>query len=145
MGLNASSDEWCCHSDRIVTGLPWAKKIVDDTIIWAPTLEELQERATIILKCCRNLNITISLKKLKRNNSRRAYHQSSWDQTRQQQVTGHCRASDANQRLSAENVPRLGKPAHGIRPGLGSHNSGTPTTTEKGNCLDLDRGHAEGI
>ena len=22
MGLNASSDEWCCHSDRIITGLP---------------------------------------------------------------------------------------------------------------------------
>ena len=41
MGLNATSDEWCCHSDRIVTGLPWAKKIVDDTIIRAPTLEEL--------------------------------------------------------------------------------------------------------
>ena len=35
MGLNASSDKWCCHSDKIVTGIPWAKKIVDDTIIWA--------------------------------------------------------------------------------------------------------------
>ena len=64
MGLNASSDEWFCHSDRIAMGLPWAKKIVDDTIIWAPTLEELQERATIILERCRDLNITISLKKL---------------------------------------------------------------------------------
>ena len=64
MGLNASSDEWCCHSDRLVTGLPWAKKIVDNTIIWAPTLEELQEQATIILERCRDLNITISLKKL---------------------------------------------------------------------------------
>ena len=51
MGLNASSDKCCCHSDRIVTGIPWAKKIVDDTIIWAQTLEELQERATIILEC----------------------------------------------------------------------------------------------
>ena len=57
MGLNASSD-------RMVTGLPWAKKIVDDTMIWAPTLEELQEQATIILDRCRDLNITISLKKL---------------------------------------------------------------------------------
>ena len=56
MGLNASSDEWYCHSDRIVTGLPWAKKIVDNTIIWAPTLEELQERATIILELCRDLH-----------------------------------------------------------------------------------------
>ena len=64
ISLNASSDEWCCHSDRIVTGLPWAKKIVDDTIIWAPTPEELLERATIILERCHDLNITISLKKL---------------------------------------------------------------------------------
>ena len=64
MGLNTSSDEWCCHYDRMVIGLPWAKKIVDDTIIWAPTLEELQARASIILECCRDLNITISLKKL---------------------------------------------------------------------------------
>ena len=35
MGLNASSDEWCCHSDVIIRGLPWARKIMDDTIIWA--------------------------------------------------------------------------------------------------------------
>ena len=64
MGLIASSDKWCCHTDHIVLGLPWAKKIVDDRIIWAPTLEELQSRAVIILERCRDLNITISLKKL---------------------------------------------------------------------------------
>ena len=34
MGLNASSDEWCCHSDIIIHGLPWACKIMDDTLIW---------------------------------------------------------------------------------------------------------------
>ena len=34
MGLNASSDKWCCHSDVIIRGLPWARKIVDDTLIW---------------------------------------------------------------------------------------------------------------
>ena len=64
MGLNASSDEWCCHSARMVTGLPWAKKIMVDTIIWVPTLDELKERAHIVLQSCRELNITISLKKL---------------------------------------------------------------------------------
>ena len=37
MGLSASSDEWCRRSDVIVSGLPWARKIVDDTLIWAPT------------------------------------------------------------------------------------------------------------
>ena len=64
MGLNASSDEWCCHSDAIISGLPWARKIVDDTLIWGKNLEELKERAAIVLERCRDLNITISLKKL---------------------------------------------------------------------------------
>ena len=64
MGLNASSDKWCCHSDRMVMGLPWTKKNVDDTMIWASTLEELKSRAVIILERCRDINITISLKKL---------------------------------------------------------------------------------
>ena len=49
MGLNASSDEWCCQSDIIIQGLPWARKIVDDTIIWATTLEELKGRINICL------------------------------------------------------------------------------------------------
>ena len=64
MGLNASSDEWCCHSDVIIQGIPWARKIVDDTLIWATTEEELLERTRIILKRCEENNITISRKKL---------------------------------------------------------------------------------
>ena len=27
MGLNASSDEWCCQSDVLIRGIPWARKI----------------------------------------------------------------------------------------------------------------------
>ena len=50
MRLNASSDEWCCHSDIIIQGIPWARKIVDDTLIWAETEEELLESTRIILK-----------------------------------------------------------------------------------------------
>ena len=30
MGLNASSDEWCRHSDVAVEGLEWGMRIVDD-------------------------------------------------------------------------------------------------------------------
>ena len=37
MGLNASSDEWCRHSDVAVEGLEWCMKIVDDIIICART------------------------------------------------------------------------------------------------------------
>ena len=37
MGLNASSDEWCRHSEKLIEGLPRAMKIVDDIITWAST------------------------------------------------------------------------------------------------------------
>ena len=84
MGLNTSSDEWCCHLDRIITGLSWAKKIVDDTLIWAQNLGELKERAGVVLKRCRDLNITISLKKLEMGKEifRGSHHQSKWHQAR---------------------------------------------------------------
>ena len=64
MGLNASSDKWCCKSDIIVEGLPWARKLVDDTIIWADNEEDLVIRTRTVLERCKN-NITISRKKFK--------------------------------------------------------------------------------
>ena len=64
MGLNASSDEWCCQSDIIIQGLPWARKIVDNTIIWATSMSELEERIRTVLDRCRSSKITISQKKL---------------------------------------------------------------------------------
>ena len=60
MGLNASSDKWCCQSDVLIRGIPWARKIVDDTLIWAKDMEELVTRTRIILDRCRENNITIS-------------------------------------------------------------------------------------
>ena len=63
MGLNASSDEWCCHSDAIIDGFPWAKKIVDDTLIWADNIETLEQRIRQVLDRCRDFNVTISRKK----------------------------------------------------------------------------------
>ena len=41
-GLNASSDKWCRRSDTVLDGLPWAKKIVDDILVWAPLIPELR-------------------------------------------------------------------------------------------------------
>ena len=64
MGLNASSDEWCCQSDDIVRGLPWARKLVDDTLIWASSLPELHSRVETVLSRCQTANIAISKKKL---------------------------------------------------------------------------------
>ena len=44
--------------------IPWARKIMDDTLIWAKDMEELVNRTRIILDRCRKNNITISQKKL---------------------------------------------------------------------------------
>ena len=59
-GLNASSDEWCRRSDAVVDGLIWAKKIVDDILIWASSLPELQQRIEVIADNCSRLNIILS-------------------------------------------------------------------------------------
>ena len=40
--------------------MPWAMKIVDDTLVWAETLETLQERVEKVLMLCRDINITIA-------------------------------------------------------------------------------------
>ena len=59
MGLNASSDEWCCQSDVLIRGIPWARKIVDDTLIWAKDMKELVARTRIILDRCRENNLSL--------------------------------------------------------------------------------------
>ena len=64
MGLAPSSDEWNIHSDKIIEGCEWARKIVDDILLWAHDYEELWARAKLILERCRELGVTISLKKL---------------------------------------------------------------------------------
>ena len=52
MGLSSSSDEWCRHSDRVVKGLPWCRKIVADILIWASTPSELESRISEVVKRC---------------------------------------------------------------------------------------------
>jgi hypothetical protein len=63
MGLSSSSDEWCKHSDRAIEGLHFAKKIVDDILVWAPSLEELGNRVRQIANRCKALNVILSRKK----------------------------------------------------------------------------------
>ena len=63
MGLTASSDEWCFASDALIEGLPFARKIVDDILIWGEDLRTLIQRARVILLRCRTENVTISAKK----------------------------------------------------------------------------------
>ena len=63
MGLSSSSDKWCRHLDRALEGLAFAKKIVDDILVWASDLPTLYERIRTIAERCQNLNIVLSKKK----------------------------------------------------------------------------------
>ena len=67
MGLSASSDEWCRRSDVIIQGLPFAMKIVDDTLVWGSSPEEIKKNVVTVLKRCKEENITISFAKLEIN------------------------------------------------------------------------------
>ena len=61
MGLSSSSDKWCCY--LVIESCEFAKKIVDDILIWAPSLEQLEQRSIQILERCAAINVTISKKK----------------------------------------------------------------------------------
>ncbi len=65
MGAAPTSDEWLIRSDVIVDNVDDTMKIVDDVIVAAPDTETLEKRIDIILRRCRERNITISLKKFK--------------------------------------------------------------------------------
>ena len=69
MGLSASSDEWCQKSHFLVEGLPFCKKIVDDILIWSKSPEELHANCKTVLNRCREMNVSISAKKLEFSNS----------------------------------------------------------------------------
>ena len=64
MGCSCSSDEWCQRSDTAIKGIPGTKKLVDDILIEANSLDTLQRRMHLVLSNCRRLGITISRKKL---------------------------------------------------------------------------------
>ena len=52
MGLSSSSDKWCRHSDRVVEGFPWCRKIVD-----------AEERISLVVSRCQQLHVTLSRSK----------------------------------------------------------------------------------
>ena len=62
IGLNGSTDEGCCRSDVLIHCLPWSRKIVDDTLIWADSYRELITRVKTVPDRWSKHNITISRK-----------------------------------------------------------------------------------
>ena len=63
MGLSSSSDKWCRHSDRVVEGFSWCRKIVDDILIWASTPSELESRIFEVVQRCKDLHVMLSRSK----------------------------------------------------------------------------------
>ena len=63
MDLSLSSNEWCRHSDTVLEGLPYARKIVDDILVWAESLPQLVVRVKVIAERCKHINIVLSRKK----------------------------------------------------------------------------------
>ena len=59
MGPSSSLDEWCRHSDHVLEGFPWCRKIVDDILIWASTPSELESRINEVVKRCEDLHVTL--------------------------------------------------------------------------------------
>jgi hypothetical protein len=65
MGLNTSSNEFCCRTDHAVAGLQgWLLKIVDDMLVQVPDMDTLWSRLDEVLLRCRAHGIKISHEKL---------------------------------------------------------------------------------
>ena len=63
MGLNASSDDFCRHTDWALQGLNGVLKLVDDIIVFAPSIEILKTRLNAVIERCQTNNIILSKKK----------------------------------------------------------------------------------
>ena len=59
MGLSSSSGEWCRHSDCVLEGFPWCRKIMDDILIWVTTPSELESRLNEVIKRCEDLHFLL--------------------------------------------------------------------------------------
>ena len=140
MGLNASSNKRCCHSDVIIRGLPWARKIVDDNLIWAETEMELLDRARIVLTCCKENNITISQKKLEFSNRIKYAGHIILDEglrARQREICSNSAISGAKKSPGPTGIHRCSQPTGNVHPRLGTHDKPTMPTHEKGHSLGV--------
>jgi hypothetical protein len=64
MGLNASGDEFCMRSDHALEGLKGVSKLVDDILVEADSIQQLDERLRALLSRCKKHMIRLSLSKL---------------------------------------------------------------------------------
>ena len=64
MGLLPTGDEWCLRSDAVIEGDEHSQKIVDDIITEAEDYLQPWQRVKRVLTKCREMRITISVKRL---------------------------------------------------------------------------------
>ena len=60
MGLICVGDECCECTDQALTGLIGILKLVDDILVFADTVLELEERIVKLFKCCLEHQITLA-------------------------------------------------------------------------------------
>ena len=60
MGLVSSGDEFCLRTDKAFANLQGVKKLVDDVLIYASTIEELLGRIQNAFERCEEWGITLS-------------------------------------------------------------------------------------
>ena len=99
MGLNA--DKWCAKLDVLIEGCPWARKVVDDTIIWAEDRQQLERRIRMVLEKCTNLNMTDLKKEIRDrtvNQICRSHYFQERNFSRQEQIRRHLQIPDAQER-----------------------------------------------
>ena len=63
MGLSSSSDEFCRRSDLVFTSLPGIHKLVDDILVEATDLADLEEKLRLVFQRCQTHGFTLSIKK----------------------------------------------------------------------------------
>ena len=64
MGFICSDDEICERTDQALTGLIGILKLVDDILVFADTVLELEERIEKLFKCCLEHQITLGYDKI---------------------------------------------------------------------------------
>ena len=59
MGLICSGDIFCERTDQALTGLEGVFKLVDDVLVYADTVMDLENRIDQLFKRCHEHNITL--------------------------------------------------------------------------------------
>lgn len=136
LGLNASSDEWCCHSDKMVTGLSLENCGRHNYLgTNATRTAGTSKNSTRNVSRSQYYNFALEIRAQKGDQFCRAYFQPWRHQTGRQHIQSHRRVPNPTKRISI--MP--GKPTDNFRPRSGTHDSIIEAASQKGDSLALDK------